>query len=290
MSKSDPWVDPGVTKKIKTKCPQNLQIFFLLFFAIDDDEDEQNTAIHRQYSTPWFDYIINPLTNEHFYNHFRISKCSYIRIVQLLYTYSNKFSYPKFNKKFILFISYIAHNSVYRYTRELFSIDHSTIFRKIDYMVNFLFEISIHFIKLPETIEFQELARYFQNSGATPSIILVIDGTQIPINRPKINGENYINRKEFYSINFSAAVDSKKRIRYLSNHLGSAHDSRVLRNSTSLINFMNNLNGDYKIVGDQAYRGYEHIVIPGITRYGEIPNYTEELAKQRLIVEIFLAF
>ena len=48
---------------------------------------------------------------------------------------------------------------------------------------------------------------------------------------------------------------------------------------------MNNLNGDFKIVGDQAYRGYEHIVIPGITRNSEIPNYTEELAKQRLIVE-----
>ena len=48
---------------------------------------------------------------------------------------------------------------------------------------------------------------------------------------------------------------------------------------------MNYLNGDYKIVWDQPYKGYEHIVIPYITRNGEIPNYTEELEKQRLIVE-----
>ena len=176
--------------------------FFLLFFVIDDDEDEQNTAVYRQYSTSWFDYVFNRLTNEHFYNHFRLSKVSYIRIVQLLYSHSNNISYPEINKNFILFISYIAHNSVYRHIRELCSIDHSTIFSKIDYMINFLFEISIHFIKLPETIEFQELARDFQNLGGTPSIILAIDGTNIPINRPNINGENYMNRKGFYSIKF----------------------------------------------------------------------------------------
>ena len=55
----------------------------------------------------------------------------------------------------MLFISYIAHYSVYRYIRELFSIDSFTIFRKFDYMINFLFEISFHFIKLPNIIEFQ---------------------------------------------------------------------------------------------------------------------------------------
>ena len=184
--------------------------FFLLFFVIDDDEGDHNTAGHRQYSTSLFDYVFNQLTNEHFYNHFRLSKVSYIRIVQLLYSYSNNISYLEFNKNFILFISYIAHNSVYRHIRELFSIHHSTIFRKIDYMINFLFAISFHFIKLPETIEFQEFARAFQHLGATPSIILVIDGTHIPINRPKINGENYMNIKGIYSINFCAAVDLKK--------------------------------------------------------------------------------
>ena len=140
-------------------------------------------------------------------------------------------------------------------------------------MVNFLFKISFHFIKLPETTEFQELARDFKNLGATPSFIPTIDGTRIPINRPKINGDNYIDRKGFYSINFCAAVDSKKRIRYLCKHLGLENDSRALRNFTYLINFMNNLNGEYKIIGNQAYQGYEHIVIPGITRNGEIPNY-----------------
>lgn len=41
----------------------------------------------------------------------------------------------------------------------------------------------------------------------------------------------------------------------------------------------------YKIIGGQAYRRCEHIVIPDITRNGEIYNYTEELAKQKLIGE-----
>ena len=84
--------------------------------------------------------------------------------------------------------------------------------------------------------------------------------------------KNCMNRKGFHSMNFCAAVDSLKN-RYLSNHLGSAHDSRVFRNSISLINFMSNLNGPYKIVDDQVYQGYEHIIIPDIVRNGEIPNY-----------------
>ena len=92
-----------------------------------------------------------------------------------------------------------------------------------------------------------------------------------------------MNIKGLYSITFCVAVYSKKN-RYLSDHLESAHHSRVLKNSTYLINCMNNLNGNYKIVGDQVYRGYEHIVIPGVTRNGEIPNSIKELAKQRLIL------
>ena len=52
----------------------------------------------------------------------------------------------------------------------------------------------------------------------------------------------------------------------------------------SLINFINNLHV-YNIVGDQAYRGYEKIVIPGLSENVNIRNYSTELGKQRIIVE-----
>ena len=63
-----------------------------------------------------------------------------------------------------------------------------------------------------------------------------------------------------------------------------AHDSRVLNNYTTFIKFINNLNSDNKIIGGQAYRGYEQILTPCIIRNGEIPNSTEEQVKQRLTV------
>ena len=47
---------------------------------------------------------------------------------------------------------------------------------------------------------------------------------------------------------------------------------------------MDNLHG-YNIVGDQAYRGYEKIVIPGISENTNIRNYSTEPGKQRIIVE-----
>lgn len=130
---------------------------------------------------------------------------NYYRIIAIVFNiyYSKK----------LLFISYITHNSVFRHIRELFSIDHSTIFRKLDLCSTFLFKILFHFIKLLDTNEFQELARGFQNLGATPYNILAINSKYISINIPKINGENYLNKKDFYSKIFYSAVDYIKKNR-----------------------------------------------------------------------------
>ena len=74
----------------------------------------------------------------------------------------------------------------------------------------FFVQYLAEFIILPVEDEFESLENGFQSIGSMSNTILVIDKTCIPINRPKINSEEYFNRKRFYSINFCVTVDYKK--------------------------------------------------------------------------------
>ena len=151
-------------------------------------------------------------------------------------------------------------------------------------MIYFLFSISAVFVKLPAEDEFELLENGFRTVDSMPNTILAIDGTYIPINIPNINGEECFNRKGFYNINVIVTADYKKRFKSVSSHLGSALDSRVVSHSRSLINFMCNLYG-YNIVGDQAYLGYQKIVIPVLCESVYIKNYSTKIGIQNIIVE-----
>ena len=72
---------------------------------------------------------------------------------------------------------------------------------------------------------------------------------------PRESPECYYNMKQYYSINLLIATDAKKKIQYITNHIGSAHDSRILRTSLNLLDFLNNLPQEIHIVGYKAFRG-----------------------------------
>ena len=71
----------------------------------------------------------------------------------------------------------------------------------------------------------------------------------------------------------------------MSNHYGSAHDSRVYRTSTGLKTWVDNLTDGYHIVADKSYIGYSNILMSGLNKDESIDKYTNLLASQRLIVE-----
>ena len=77
-------------------------------------------------------------------------------------------------------------------------------------------------------------------------------------------------------------MDANEKFRYVSNHYGSAHDSRVYRTSTTLMNWVNELKDGFHIVADKAYRGYSNILIPGISNDIGINNYMDHLQDSAL--------
>ena len=70
--------------------------------------------------------------------------------------------------------------------------------------------------------------RVVRGSSGLPQVIGAVDGTHIPICRPAENGDAYINRKGFFSINTHAVVDHTGCfIDVLASYPGRCHDVKV---------------------------------------------------------------
>src|SRR5699024_2018244 len=103
----------------------------------------------------------------------------------------------------------------------------------------------------------------------------------IEISRPNVDSGLYFNRKGYYFVNYLCAVDFNYRFRYVTFGFGSAHDSRIFRNST-LADYCSNLShSNVHIVADAAFRSLDGVKTPNDDE--NINNI--ELEKQRVIIE-----
>ena len=94
--------------------------------------------------------------------------------------------------------------------------------------------------KLGEVVHFpatedqlRQTKRTFYAQHRFPGIVGLIDGTHVRIQAPGSEVEaDYVNRKQYHSINVQAIVDHKKRfINIVARWPGSTHDSFILTNS-----------------------------------------------------------
>ena len=94
---------------------------------------------------------------------------------------------------------------------------------------------------------------FYQLSGLG-NIVGCVDCTHVPISRPSQFGQEYMNRKNWYSINVQAICDHDCRfLDIVAAWPGSAHDSRIFRNSSVYDRFLTReLNGT--LLGDGGYR------------------------------------
>lgn len=87
------------------------------------------------------------------------------------------------------------------------------------------------FITFPLGQQAADIQRAFFEVAGFPGIVGAVDGTHIRIQAPRINEENYINRKG--SLNVQVIADAHSNIlNVVAQWPGSVHDSRVLRTSS----------------------------------------------------------
>ncbi|XP_071160767.1 putative nuclease HARBI1 [Mytilus edulis] len=116
-------------------------------------------------------------------------------------------------------------------------------------------------MKVQETVDM-----FFQHKGF-PGVLGAIDGSHIPIKTPKVDGEQYYNRKKFPSIILQAVCD--KNLHFLDFYCGwpgSVHDSRVLKNSPLFTSASDNKErmfpGNTHLIGDAAYALSQWVMTP----------------------------
>lgn len=116
-----------------------------------------------------------------------------------------------------------------------FNVDQSTVSRVIQRVTNSLNNPNCvkRFISFPITADvIRKHQADFYAVARFPGVVGAIDGTHIRIIRPSTHEPEFVNRKNFHSINVQIVVDASYRILDLvARWPGSAHDARILRES-----------------------------------------------------------
>ena len=250
------------------------------FLIIDDmcsDSDDRPF-----YSNDWTKNIKN-MSNRQFEETFRMKKLVFDKLLK----YIKDNSCLNISKNhLIIFIFYISHISTYRKLREIFGIPYATIFRIVKNVSNIVYKLATAEIIFPEPHEYEELKQGFYQIASISGTIMAIDGTHIPITRPKINPYAYYNRKSFFSINVVCLVDHKLRFRGVTYGHGSSHDMRILRISNIRDKIENIADSSVFIIGDSAFSSFSNIKITESTRSNPITqDESYKLKQQRILVE-----
>lgn len=141
-------------------------------------------------------------------------------------------------------------------------------------------------IKFPQTnSEVTKAKEDWQKKFKIPSVIGAIDCTHVRISKPSINGDEYVNRKNYTSLNVQATCNANEEFTSIdAKWPGSVHDSRILRNS-GLPQIMQTI-PDTILLGDSGYGITPWLITP----YSQPANDTERYfntiyAKERVIIE-----
>ncbi|KAK0142790.1 Protein ALP1-like [Merluccius polli] len=90
-------------------------------------------------------------------------------------------------------------------------------------------------LSFPQAEELQAVGVGFADISGTPAfanVVGAIDGSHIWIKQPQLHCLDYLNYKNFYSINMQAIFDAKgKFLDIYVGYPGSVHDTRVMKNS-----------------------------------------------------------
>ncbi|XP_033731771.1 putative nuclease HARBI1 [Pecten maximus] len=110
------------------------------------------------------------------------------------------------------------------------------------------------FVVWPTHEEMLEEENLFAARNGFPDIVGALDGTRIPISKPRDHPQTYVNRKGFHSIQLQAICRHDMRFSHLYvGYPGSVHDARVLRNLYLWDVGLQRCNMQHHVLADGAY-------------------------------------
>lgn len=169
---------------------------------------------------------------------------------------------------FYIFLWFMSNTEPLRTISDRFDVSISSVFRVIRRVLSSILTKLNAIVKWPETNnEILAVCNGFYGKQQIPNIFGAIDCTHIRIVKPTVNGNDYCNRKKYFSVNLQAVVDSCSCITNVyCGEPGSLHDARVFRRSSlyhsatenQVLLFPNNT----FLIGDSAYSSLSWLIPP----------------------------
>ena len=185
---------------------------------------------------------------------------------------------------------------------ELFGLGRSTVG---EIVLNTCNAITSHllprYVHVPQNDRLKEVVDGFEHRWGFPQPVGSIDGSHIPILKPKDSASDYYNRKGFYSVIMQAVVEFRGLFMDVNiGWPGKVHDARVLANSTffrrgnsgnlfpSWSRTMGEVNVPLFVLGDPAYLLLPWLMKPFMENANTTPaqrNFNYRLSRARMVVE-----
>ncbi|XP_030764491.1 putative nuclease HARBI1 [Sitophilus oryzae] len=248
-------------------------------FNDEDDDDDQMVLLtegllvskeKRLRISNYYEETIPKYMDDDFKAHFRIKRSTVeVLLCSLGPHFTRQSGRPQLplKKQLLLSIWYLSNQEVFRSISDRFDVSKSTAYECIGRFLNAVMAIANEFIKWPSHAEAQRTSLHFREQNGFPDIIGCIDGSHVPIAKPKNKPDSYINRKGYHSIILQGICNEKYEFIDVScGWPGSMHDARVLRKSDFGIKMTENpaalFYGNFHLLGDSAYPLNNYILTP----------------------------
>ena len=186
----------------------------------------------------------------------------------------------------LITLRYLASNSHQSVIADTFNVSQATVSRSIENVLNGICEHIDEFIRFPREDEAKATQQEFYKIAGFLGLVGCIEGTHIRILAPHTNPTDFINRKNYYSINVQVICDEKLRITYLvAKCPGSAQDSWILQQSKVWDAFET---GRFKgiLLGDSAYPCKNWMMVPSrIVTQEHQPAFNRAQTRTRVLIE-----
>ncbi|KAJ8048513.1 Protein ANTAGONIST OF LIKE HETEROCHROMATIN PROTEIN 1 [Holothuria leucospilota] len=191
----------------------------------------------------------------------------------------------------IIFLWYMANNNSYREISDKFNVTQSSAYRIINEILNSVVQLSSQYIQWPSHHQKLQYANSFKQVCGIDNVIGAIDGCHIRINRPVRHGDNYLNRKGYYSILLQGVCNMQGKFTDIFvGPPGRVHDARLLKHSYLFSKQEEMFEGRWKLLGDSAYisKEFPFIVTPkrdnGMLSAGDVHD-NACISRGRVIIE-----
>lgn len=157
-------------------------------------------------------------------------------------------------QRFQVFLRYVGDPGFQTGVGEDIGVHQSTVCKTFASVMQQIVGKAAHWIKFPNDEEALRLAkRDWQEKYSFPAAIGALDCTHVPIVKPFDHGDEYVNRKNFCSINVMATCNSKQMFTSVdASWPGSVHDARIWKNS-EIYNVMKENRAHAVLLGDQGF-------------------------------------